>query len=554
MKLIKYILIISIFGFFNYSCNEDKILEEIPLDFYSPETSFNTPLNIDLASFQMYSDLRQSLENSNYGRTVQFCLNYGTDFGRDARAPGSAGYANYNLSLTPISKYAGYWWGHMYKIISRSNVILASIPDVEYPSENEKNAAIAEALFFRGYAYRFLAYLYGGVPIVTEVVSSAKRDFIRASREDVYKQSIADLTFATENLPDIDQVKADGRVSKEAAFHFLAEVYLANQEWDNSINAASQVINNPKFQLMSDRFGSRSTESGDAYWDLFRVNNQNRSSGNKEAIWVEQYEYNTEGGGIGIKNERAWGPLYWFIKDPDGINGFIGSTTQNGGTPIGILRPTYYAGDSIWISDWDNDLRNSEYNIKRDFVYDNPASAYYGKNVSEFPPDPFPTKERDYYPYFMKVTTPGNHPEQMIADKATGKMINPAGYGTTQTDWYYARLAETYLIRAEAYLGKGDKANAAVDINMVRERANATPVAAANVDIDYILDERLRELAIEEPRRLTLSRLGKCYDRTTKYNTWDGPNMSPFHELFPIPFSEIERNTGAVLEQNPGYN
>jgi len=172
--------------------------------------------------------------------------------------------------------------------------------------------------------------------------------------------------------------------------------------------------------------------------------------------------------------------------------------------------------------------------------------------VSEFPPVPFDTKERDFYPFLMKSTTPGNHPEQLI-DQNTGLIINNNNGGSTCTDQYYARLAETYLIRAEAYLGKGDKANAAADVNMVRERAHATPVSTADVDIDYILDERLRELALEEQRRLTLSRLGKCYERTVKYNTWDGPTIEPHNELFPIPYSEIERNTGAVLEQNPGY-
>jgi hypothetical protein len=96
---------------------------------------------------------------------------------------------------------------------------------------------------------------------------------------------------------------------------------------------------------------------------------------------------------------------------------------------------------------------------------------------------------------------------------------------------------------------------AAADINMVRTRVNATPVAPANVDIDYILDERLRELAYEEKRRLTLARLGMVYERTKKYNSYDeGQTIQPYNDLFPIPYGEIEKNSEAVLEQNPGYN
>jgi len=116
-------------------------------------------------------------------------------------------------------------------------------------------------------------------------------------------------------------------------------------------------------------------------------------------------------------------------------------------------------------------------------------------------------------------------------------------------------LAETYLLRAEAYLGKNDKINAAKDINVVRSRANATPVEAAEINIDYILDERLRELMYEEWRRVTLARINKLVDRTKRYNPMVAPEgyIKDFHNLFPIPYSEIERNTEAVLEQNPGY-
>ena len=76
-------------------------------------------------------------------------------------------------------------------------------------------------------------------------------------------------------------------------------------------------------------------------------------------------------------------------------------------------------------------------------------------------------------------------------------------------DQYVFRLAETYLLRAEAYLGNGDQVNAAADINMVRTRANAPEIDPSMVNIDYILDERIRELYYEELRLLTLTRLGK---------------------------------------------
>jgi hypothetical protein len=145
--------------------------------------------------------------------------------------------------------------------------------------------------------------------------------------------------------------------------------------------------------------------------------------------------------------------------------------------------------------------------------------------------------------------------------------LNPAGFGQqgTNQDFYRMRLAETYLLRAEAHLGKGDKAAAAADINAVRNRAGAAPVASADVTIDYILDERARELFMEEPRRRTLVRLGKLVERTQMYNSYlagspgspgslgPGATIQAKHELLPIPQATIAANTGAVLQQNPGY-
>src|SRR5690606_15833030 len=114
-----------------------------------------------------------------------------------------------------------------------------------------------------------------------------------------------------------------------------------------------------------------------------------------------------------------------------------------------------------------------------------------------------------------KVTTPGNHPAELYTDPELGILSSNAG--TTYTDQYFIRLAETYLLRAEAFMGSGDLNSATVDINVVRNRANAIPVEPNEIDIDYILDERMRELGVEEKRRLTLNRLGMLYERTNRY-------------------------------------
>ena len=101
---------------------------------------------------------------------------------------------------------------------------------------------------------------------------------------------------------------------------------------------------------------------------------------------------------------------------------------------------------------------------------------------------------------------------------------------------------------------KGDSGKAADDINVLRDRAGA-PHVTGTVDIDYVLDERMRELYTEENRTVTLMRMGKFVDRVKRYNPifmLNGIDETA-HNLFPIPYSEIENNVLAKLEQNPGY-
>jgi hypothetical protein len=204
---------------------------------------------------------------------------------------------------------------------------------------------------------------------------------------------------------------------------------------------------------------------------------------------------------------------------------------------------------NIWNSDWTDD-RNSEANVKRNFYFDNPSSVYNGQKIvwSLYPSRSSPLKDTTNYlfPYFMKVATPLTH----FTDPAR------SGGGYNHKDLYAMRLAETYLLRAEAYLSLGDATKAAADINVVRSRAHATPVAAGDVTLDYILDERARELYTEEWRMLTLMRLGKLVERVRKYN--DNPvnpglGIKDYQNHFPVPQSEIDLNTGAVLTQNTGY-
>ena len=558
----KSIKIFILFVFLLSSCNEDEILREVPLDFASPENAFITKADFNIAINGLYSQAREILSES--GRSLDH--HYGTDLGLNNTASMGTRFATYNLLVSNAGEVQWHW-SKYYKLIYSTNIIINRLNDAELTDE-ERVKVEATAKFFRGLAYKNLAHLYGGVPIELEEVNAPKTDYTRASREEVYQQAISDLQFAAENLDSINNA-ADWQVSNLAAYHLLAELYNTTQKWDDAISAASFVINDPNTSLMNQRFGTRSTEPGDVYWDLFRRGNQNRSAGNTEAIMVWQYEVDILGGAqvssgrTGPILERSWGPFIGVlpIEDPNGVSPFLFPVSDfTGGRGIATCRGTNHFIYSIWD---DGDIRNSPYNFVRDVTFNNPESIWFGdslvKSLNYSWVRGIADSTRWWTPYPTKVTTPGNHPEGLFVNRDLNLLSNSAG--TTYTDQYFIRLAETYLLRAEAYLGKNDLENAANDINVVRSRSNAPEIDAAEVNIDYILDERLRELGPEEPRRLTLQRLGLLYDRVTRYgnvtynaNMNFGYDIQPFHELWPIPFSEIERNTDAVLEQNPDYS
>lgn len=115
------------------------------------------------------------------------------------------------------------------------------------------------------------------------------------------------------------------------------------------------------------------------------------------------------------------------------------------------------------------------------------------------------------------------------------------------------RLSETYLLLAEAYLGLNDAENAAKAVNVVRSRAKASSVPAAQMDMDFLLDERIRELVGEESRRFTLVRTGKYVERVRKYNEVLREVVDEHHALWPIPQTIIDANRDVEFPQNPGY-
>ncbi len=211
------------------------------------------------------------------------------------------------------------------------------------------------------------------------------------------------------------------------------------------------------------------------------------------------------------------------------------------------------------------DIRNSEYNIKRHYYYNDPSYSKYGQLIQ---PGDGGSVKQDTLIKICPETTKWFcfDPNDLF------------GYAAIK-DIIVMRLGETYLLQAEAQVDMGNYADAAASINVLRERAFANYPAQGQVTageisssghngLDFILDERARELVGEENRRETLMRMGLLYERVESHiapsEQADLPTDQqipyPIQGLdqdkakyLPIPQSERDLNKDAALTQNPGY-
>lgn len=450
-------------------------------------------------------------------------------------------YYNYSL-LSPDDGAAGRIWDRNYIMINFTNTILDGLADPSATvTEAQRNSIAAEARFFRAFAYNSLATLFGGVPLLTKALTAPKTDFVRAPLADVNKVIEDDLLFAVANLPDVTTAKP-GRINKYAAMHLLAEAYLRMGKPDLAEPQAQKIITDNRFSLIKSRYGVNVNLPGDHYSDMFVYGNQRRKQGNTEAIWVleQEYESKVPGGRTdNAQHRRVWVSQYY-----DVTGGGMSLADSLGGRGLGRLRLSNWVIYGLYSA---NDVRNSKHNIRRKFYYNNPDPQYaakFGKQVPYTGPDTL----HKIAPHITKWN-------QFDPNDTFGfAMIK---------DFILMRLGETYLLLAEAKFKNGNLQGAADAINELRKRAFANypaegMVLASQINLNFILDERARELIGEENRRMTLMRTGTLVERALRLNSNDRnkpiSGLTNTHLLLPIPLREIQLNKDADLGQNPGYN
>lgn len=574
-------------------CNDAEFLTEKPETFYTVDNAFNTSEQVDQVVIGCYSHARSMFAMGEENNTFFVFHGNGTDMYDVATIRRGQRFNDYGI-ITPSSGEFNNNYSHWYQLIGKANLALyaAELPQIVWGSEENKAYTTAQARFFRAMSYRNLGELYGGVPIVTEITTTPRYDYERTTRLETYQFAIDELEAILNDLPETTPTA--GRLVKGAAQHNLVQLYInkgieldvvgqsaeAKTAYGKAISYGNDVIDNSVYSLMTERFGTRKDENpefyyatsvaqqtpnhtyssagypieGNVYWDLFQEGNQDFQSGNKEAIWVAQIDYEAfkeEDGMSKLGYSRIYGPVF---RDP--MAAHLNSTMEDvGGRGIVQMMPTMYTRDVIYEGKWGNDMRNSDAVFRRTFLGNVETSPYYGKPVpwsviykEGQSQDAINAAMTQCFPVSCKIAT----------DKYTG-LADGQNRSNLYRDEYLIRLPETILLRAEAKMRNGDNAGAAEDINLLRSRAQCEYlVTGADVNVELILDERARELVYEEKRWNTLLRMGGtlAVERIKEYAYWEDPRatLTKNFNLWPIPQVVIDTNKDVVMAQNPGWD
>ena len=526
-------------------------LEENPPHIITSDLLYSDYSGFDTGISGAYSQIRREIRGADMpfqvfvNGTDNMSPNYIWGFGNLASKWGAL---NNSQDETLTDTFA---W--LYGIVNAANTIIdrAAREDVDWnggpgSATDNMNYIIAEARAIRGWAYRHLTYLWGDVPLslVESTGSSIKTDWERTPVAEVRAQIIEDFLFAQQHLP-VEPIP--GRMSKGAVQTFLAEMYLVVDDPASALHWADQVINTPAYQLITQRYGIKKDEPGVPFMDMFYEGNKNREEGNTEALWVWQFGYQQVGGGSNPRARAMHLQRYMDIVI-DGVQP-LRITFDRGGRGKAYTAPTKW-----WIDSYEpQDDRASNYAIRKWFVLKDaeenapfeadrlPPGYSYGDIIELDWSEPL-TPERwevNNWPYSRKHE--GSIPDNVASD-------------FNYDDYIATRLADTYLLKAEAQFKLNDLPGAAETINIIRSRSNASDVDAGDIDIDFILDERSRELFNEEYRRYTLLRTGKWIERTRAHNFFGGQFITERDVLFPIPQAVIDANLTSPMPQNPGFD
>lgn len=602
------------------SC-DDSFLSPDPLSLYEPTATFSTQEGLDAAMASADKALKAYWTNTN-AIDLQLPLTSEamfSDITVASKTDDAYAFIDIKERFTPTQGYFNddrnrltIFWGETYNGIKYANTIIQYLPKVESLDAATRSAYMGRAYFHRSYRYLNLCFQFGDVPLVTKVLESPKMNYKSTKKEAIIKMITKDMEYAVQHVPEQSQMTYLGMINKGACRQLLIKCYLANGEFEKAKLQADTLIEHSGYSLMTENFGTFVNPNPKTWnitenviWDLHRPENKSISA-NKEAILIMANRYGTDSG-IRIRLMRNVVPWWNSVenKTPDNKLAVDRYALNNSlyedsldynrafGRGVGVVRPTYWAEKGAWYLNGQYDDTDLRHNNKvgnwvnmEDIKYNVKSSVWHGKHLMKSYTDETGQEVslcgdtlRAWFGWPQYKTW-----LESPQDETTTANNYQGGFG----DLYCYRLAETYLLRAEAKYYLGDP-TAVDDVNIIRKRAHCTQLYS-KVDIDDIADERARELYLEEWRFTELNRMSYClalsgktdktgtvYDknklyensfwwhRICDYNNYYNKNpqvqikgrkytMGNHNYNWPIPQEAIDANRNATLAQNYGYD
>ena len=538
-----------------------------------------------------------------YGRNLLLVTEGGTDiWTSDQNSNNNQNYLKYASGGSMSIDMAKDFWNGAYDAINYCNLIIGRVDQVkDFANAEEKNQRVAEAYFLRALYYFHLVEQFGPCPLTLKETTEANTESIRTSQLEIYEKAILpDLRFAADNLP-VNPLEA-GRPSKKAALGLLAKACLQTKEYgtdkylEEALTSAKKLIENQ---------GTYNVRLYGNFQDNFNpANNKN----NAEALYQITYSQNYGSTNVydhnnDFKRFYSTPTAFGAVQTSDAIKLTVGG--WSGGTFMptkylmdvfrnsdGTLDPRYTLSfQTTWLANtanykWTKDaitqfdrvgtdvpegtgVSNGSVAIRivrpEEADYSSGKSSKLSQNYLWIDMnDIYGTDNKVRMKYTRVNQQPGEADNPFIkfypslTKFNSGALIMPKANNFT-SDAYATvmRLGEVYLIAAEAefYL-RGANGTAASFVNALRTRVSGEQISASDISLQFLLDERARELCGEYGRWYDLKRTGKL---TKAYLMEKNPDVGQYfidgvHGLRPIPQGQMDAISNPNGYQNNGYN
>jgi hypothetical protein len=504
------------------SCKKDFI-DLAPPSNLNSNTFYKNQQDINQATLSAYGNLRD-LYNATYVRIGEIRSDNSTYSWLSGNPANEKGIDEFASPLLPENNFVTDLWDNSYKTILRCNLVIGRADAATFTDEKLRTQYVAEARFLRALVYFWLNRAFGGEAINGQMLGTIKVDkelsqaeayeLGRAPLQDMYDFIVEDLKFAEANLPQTYGGIDRGRVTKGGASALLGKVYLTMAGYP--LNKGAEYYGLASQKLLE--VISNSTYSlVPSYKDLFDVSKKNSS----ESLFEIQYLKGSPNAATGSPWNNNFAPRFSdkevvLVGDKGGEN-----------SPTGSMSSAYEVGDP------------------RKFV--SMRDGWVNAKTGAFQAERYVVK---YYDIASSGSDNGNN-------------------------WIELRLADVYLMYAEAQVrGAGDKNAAILYMNKIRQRARNTPgdpaiPPSANLLHDFILaefpndetlllaieKERRVELAFENHRWFDLVRTGRAQAAMIEEQRLDGYNAFAWSEsalAYPIPMTVMQSNPQKII-QNKGY-